>query len=99
MNLQDYLKPASLVVAVNPEHQTLVTKYCRAHRNVDWHVDCAARLEGDESTFEYHEHLGLEEMWHDVACRIELDLPQRELSNIWKVFHGLIDASFLEVQS
>lgn len=95
MELQDYLKPAKLVAAINPKHQRLVTKYCEAHRRVDFHVDCASRLEDDETTMgrEYSKHLRLEEKWHTVACEIELDLPQRELSNIWKVFHNLIDAA------
>lgn len=101
LELQDYLKPASQVAAINPAHQRLVTKYCEAHRKVDWHVDCASRLEDDETTMgrEYSKHLKLEEKWHTVACEIELDLPQRELSNIWKVFHGLIDAANAEVLS
>jgi hypothetical protein len=94
INLETYLKPAKQVIAINPKYQQLVTKYCEAHRRVDFHVDCAARLEDDETTMgsEYSKHLKAEEKWHSRACEIELELPQRELAHLWKVFYNLIDA-------
>lgn len=88
-----YLAPAKLVAAVNPAHQRAVTKYCEAHRRVDLAVDCAARLEDDDNQgAAYSKHLRAEEKWFDAASNIELELPKRELENIWKELPKLIFA-------
>jgi DNA-binding transcriptional regulator GbsR (MarR family) len=92
---QTYLLPAKKVKAVNPTHQTVVTKYCLAHRQVDFHVDAAARLEDyDNFGKEHSKHLAQEEKWFDVAQELESDLPKRELENIWKQLPILVNSEW-----
>jgi len=87
-DLQQYLKAAKAVKAINPTHQRAVTKYAEAHRRVDFHVDVAS-FAADQVDLKLskiyqkaeRKHLALEEQWFDKALEIESELPKRELTN------------------
>ena len=83
-SLDTYLAPVAGIQSVHADHQRTVTKYLEAHRRIDFAVDHASRAADFERTTEENKYLRDEEKWHDRACELEAQLPQREIANAWK---------------
>ena len=82
--IERYLAPVAGIQSVHADHQRTVTKYLEAHRRIDFAVDHASRAADFDRTAEENKYLRAEEKWHDRACELEAQLPQREVANAWK---------------
>lgn len=102
--LSDYLKASEGIIAINPQHQRLVTKLAEAHRRVDFHVDTASfasdQIDHDNpklaKIYEKAEqkHLREEEKWFDRVYELEAELPKREVENVAKCLIANVNADF-----
>ena len=92
LNLEEYISKASELTAINPKHQKLVERLFIATRTVDYHADCASMADSFEDKRTEQKHLTLEEKWFDKTAAIESELPQRELTNVYKFISGMIPA-------
>lgn len=81
MNKTTYLTGLEAIRSVNPEWQLSVTKWAKAHRTVDFHVDAGARAEDVDNQRDVDRHARQEELWFDRADALERLLPKREVTN------------------
>ena len=82
--IEAYLADVAGIQSVHADHQRTVTKYLEAHRRIDFAVDQASRAADWDHTALENKYLRDEEKWHDRACELEAQLPQREIANAWK---------------